>query len=142
MKLMLLEKWMSFAIVSLMLLLVAFNLIGALWMIVLEKKKDIAILKSMGALDQTIQNIFLNEGLLLSGIGVVSGIVIALSIYFIQKNYGIVPIPGAFIIDSYPISIRLFDFMIVSITVLAIGLLASIPPSLRAKRIMATSREE
>lgn len=142
MKLMLLEKWMSFAIVSLMLLLVAFNLIGALWMIVLEKKKDIAILKSMGALDQTIQNIFLNEGLLLSGIGVVSGIIIALSIYFIQKNYGIVPIPGAFIIDSYPISIRFFDFMVVSITVLAIGLLASIPPSLRAKRIMATSREE
>jgi lipoprotein-releasing system permease protein len=142
MKLMQLEKWMSFAIVSLMLLLVAFNLIGALWMIVLEKKKDIAILKSMGALDKTVQNIFLNEGLLLSCIGVISGIVIALSIYFIQKNFGIVSIPGAFIIDSYPISIRIFDFMVVAATVLTIGLLASIPPSLRAKRISATSREE
>ena len=58
------EKWMSFAIVSLTMLLIAFNLVGSLWMIVLDKKKDISILKSMGATTQHIKNLFLWEAVL------------------------------------------------------------------------------
>ena len=142
MKLMHLEKWMSFAIVSLMLLMVAFNMIGALWMIVLEKKKDISILKSMGARDNTIRNIFLTEGLMLTTLGVVLGFVLALLIYFLQKQFGIVSMPGTFAVDSYPVSIRLVDFVVVCITVLAIGGLASIPPALRARQIPTVIREE
>lgn len=142
MKLMLLEKWMSFAIVSLMLLMVAFNMIGALWMIVLEKKKDISILKSMGARDNTIRNIFLAEGLLLTILGVVLGFVLALTIYFLQKQFGIVSMPGTFAVDAYPVSIRFIDFVVVSITVLTIGGLASIPPALRARQIPTVVREE
>jgi lipoprotein-releasing system permease protein len=142
MKLMQLEKWMSFAIVSLMLLMVAFNMIGALWMIVLEKKKDIAILKSMGARDNTIRNIFLAEGLLLTVLGVVMGFVLALSIYFLQKQFGIVAMPGTFAVDAYPVSIRFIDFLVVFITVLTIGGIASIPPALRARQIPTIVREE
>jgi lipoprotein-releasing system permease protein len=142
MKLMHLEKWMSFAIVSLMLLMVAFNMIGALWMIVLEKKKDISILKSMGARDNTIRNIFLVEGFLLTGLGVGLGFVLALMIYFLQKQFGIVSMPGTFAVDSYPVSIRLVDFVVVCITVLFIGGLASIPPALRARQIPTVIREE
>lgn len=142
MKLMKVEKWMSFAIVSLMMLLVAFNMVGALWMIVLEKKYDIAMLKSMGALDRSVRNIFLNEGLLLSLIGVGSGFVLALVIYWIQKTHGIVSIPGAFAVESYPISLRWIDFFVVGLTVTAIGLLASVPPALRAQRVPAMIREE
>ncbi len=140
-KIMNIEKWTSFAIVSLTLLLVAFNLIGALWMIVLEKKKDISILKSMGAQDHSVRNIFLWEGILLCIIGMVSGFILAILIFIAQKTIGIVPIPEGFIVDTYPISIRFTDFLAVGITVLFIGLLASIPPALRAQRVPEMVRE-
>ncbi len=141
-RLMQIEKWMSYAIVSLMMLLVAFNMVGALWMIVLEKRKDIAILKSMGALDRTIQRIFLNEGLLLSLLGLFMGFCLALLVYWIQQHYGIVGIPGNFIVEAYPISLRLADFVVVFLTVSGIGLLASLPPSIRARRVPTFIREE
>ena len=141
-RLMQMEKWLSFAIASLMVLLVAFNIVGALWMIVLEKKKDIAILKSMGALDNTVRDIFLYEGLFLSALGAVFGFLLAILIFIIQKAYGIVSFPGDFIIEAYPVSIRYFDFVIVALTVLIIGVLASVPPALRAKRVSVLIREE
>ena len=141
-KLMKVEKWLSYAIVSLMMLMVAFNMIGALWMIVLEKKQDIAILKSMGAQDNTIRNIFLSEGLLLSFLGIVVGMVSALTIYGIQKSIGIVSIPGDFIVEAYPTSIRLLDFIIVAITVSVIGFLASVPAARKAMSVSALIREE
>ena len=123
-------------------ILVAFNIIGALWMIVLEKKKDIAILKSMGALDKSIVNIFLNEGLLISIIGIFAGFGLASFLYGLQKQFGLIAMPGSFVVDAYPISLRAFDFLIVAITVIATGLLASILPALRAKRIDSIIREE
>jgi lipoprotein-releasing system permease protein len=134
-KLMRLEKWLSFAIVGFMLLLVAFNLIGALWMIVLDKKRDVSILKSIGSTDVDIRNLFLYEGLFLTGIGLISGVFLALFIFFLQKTFHLVAIPGSFVVDSYPISLRWEDFITVAITVLFIGLLASIPAALRAMRI-------
>ncbi len=141
-RLMKMEKWLSFAIVSLMMLMVAFNIVGALWMIVLEKQKDIAILKSMGALDNTVRNIFLAEGLLLCGLGVVVGFLIAIVVVILQKTVGIITIPGDFIIEAYPISTRIFDFLVVAVTVMFIGLLASLPPAMRAKRVPTLMREE
>ncbi len=141
-RLMQMEKWLSYAIVSLMMLLVAFNMVGALWMVVLEKKKDIAILKSMGALDSSIRNIFLNEGFLLCASGVVAGFLLALITYWLQITFGIVRIPGNFVVDAYPVSIRLIDFVIVALTVISIGVLASVPPALRAKRVSSIIREE
>jgi lipoprotein-releasing system permease protein len=141
-KLMKIEKWLSYAIVSLMMLMVAFNMVGALWMIVLEKQPDISILKSMGAPDNTIRNIFLNEGFLLCLLGIASGFFIAIAIYTIQKTVGIVSIPGNFIVEAYPISMRLPDFLIVTATVVAIGLLASVPPAIKAKGVPAIIREE
>ena len=141
-KLMNIEKWLSFAILSLTLILVAFNMIGSLWMIVLDKKKDIAILKSMGATKKTIRNIFLNQGLLLCLVGMFFGFLIALVLYGLQISHGIVPIPQGFVVDAYPISMRPMDFIIVAITVVVIGGLASILPALKASRISAMVREE
>jgi lipoprotein-releasing system permease protein len=141
-KLMQVEKWLSYAIAGLMMVMIAFNLIGALWMAVLEKKSDIVILKSMGATDELVRNIFLSQGLLLSIIGLIIGFALAIGIYTLQKTVGIITIPGNSSIDSYPVSMRFFDFIIVILTVLAIGLIASIPPALRAKRISALIREE
>ncbi len=142
MRLMQVEKWLSFAIVGLMMLMVSFNLIGALWMIVLEKQPDIAILKSMGATDGLVRNIFLREGLLLCLIGIGAGFTIAACLYAAQKMFGIVSIPGNLVIDSYPISMRMADLPVVAATVLAIGFLASLPPAMRAVRVPALIREE
>ena len=141
-KLMNIEKWMSFAILSLTLVLVAFNMIGALWMIVLEKKQDIAILKSMGADNTSIRNIFFSEGLLICLVGLVIGFVLAIIFYLAQTYFGIVPIPAGFVVDAYPISMRLPDFLLVAITVILIGLVASIPPAIRATRVPALIRND
>jgi len=123
-------------------LMVAFNMIGALWMIVLEKQKDIAILKSMGTLNTSIRNIFINEGILLSLLGLLIGFVLAVVLYTIQTTVGIVSVPGNFIVDAYPIGMRWTDFLVVAVTVIAIGLLASLPPALRAMRVSALIRDE
>jgi lipoprotein-releasing system permease protein len=141
-KVMQLEKWMGFAITSLMLLLMAFNTVGALWMIVLDKQRDISTLKSMGATDRLIGRIFLLEGLLLTLLGMLIGLVLAVGIYQVQKNWGIVTIPDGFLVDSYPISMRAADFIPVTLTVLGIGLAASLLPARRAVQIPAFLREE
>jgi len=141
-KVMQLEKWMGFAITSLMLLLMAFNTVGALWMIVLDKQKDISVLKSMGAHDKTIRRIFLIEGLLLTVLGMGIGIVLAIIVYGIQKTWGIVTIPQGFLVDAYPISMRLSDFVPIVLTVLGIGFIASLLPAKRAERVPAYLREE
>ncbi|MDF1866080.1 MAG: ABC transporter permease [Saprospiraceae bacterium] len=141
-KLMNVEKWMFYALFSFMLVLVAFNMIGALWMIVLEKKKDIAILKSMGATDKIIRNIFLNEGMIICLFGMTIGFIIALLFYLIQTSYGIITIPDGFVVTAYPISMRFPDFINVSLTVISIGMLAALAPAFKAQRIPAMIREE
>jgi lipoprotein-releasing system permease protein len=141
-KVMQLEKWMGFAITCLMLALMAFNMIGALWMIVLDKQKDIAVLKSMGAEDGTIRRIFILEGSLLTALGMAIGMGLAIGIYTVQKSFGIVSIPQGFLVESYPIAMRAWDFVPVIATVLGIGLLASLAPARRAVRVPAYFREE
>ena len=141
-KLMNIEKWMSFVLLSLTLVLVAFNMIGSLWMIVLEKKNDIAILKSMGATDLTIRNVFLYEGLLLCGFGLLAGFVTSIALYVAQKTFGIVRISEGFVVDAYPISMRFFDLLAVAAIVLLIGFIASFPAALRAMKVPVLVREE
>ena len=141
-KIMNIERWVSYLIVSLTLFLVAFNLAGSLWMIVLDKKKDISILKAMGMNSSRIKRLFLLEGLLISGSGLILGIVLAILLYFLQSNLGIVPIPEGFAIDAYPIELRLKDFFVVAFTVLIVGILASLLPANRAAGIKAFIREE
>lgn len=141
-KVMKLEKWMGFAITSLMLLLMAFNTVGALWMIVLDKQRDISTLKSMGATDSMVHRIFILEGLLLTTLGMGIGLLLAIGIYIVQKTWGIVTIPEGFLVESYPIAMRISDFLPVVGTVLGIGLLASLLPARRAVQVPAFLREE
>ena len=88
-----------------------------------------------------IERIFILEGLLICAIGFIAGSLLALFIYFLQVQYGLVPIPPGSIIDTYPVLMKPFDFVLVLITVLAIGLLASILPAKRAGKIGAFYRE-
>ncbi len=141
-KVMQLEKWMGFAITSLMLVLMAFNTVGALWMIVLDKQKDISILKGMGATDRTVHRIFVLEGLLLTLLGMGLGLALAVLLYVLQKQMGLISIPQGFLVDSYPIEMRWSDFLPVTATVLLIGLLATLLPARRAVQVPAFLREE
>lgn len=141
-KLMNIEKWVSYALAGFAFILIAFNLVGSLWMIVLDKKKDISILRSMGFTSANIQWLFMLEGLLICLLGVFIGLSLSFLFYILQINYGIISIPEGFIIDAYPIEMRLSDTIIVLLTVLIIGFLASIPASLRAKSIKSFVREE
>ncbi|MBK9151582.1 MAG: ABC transporter permease [Saprospiraceae bacterium] len=136
------EKWVSYLIACLTLAVIAFNLVGSLWMIVLDKKKDVAILKSMGYTTPGIRRIFMFVGMMISAIGLLAGIIIALIFYFLQKRYGLISIPEGFLIDAYPIMLRLSDFILVALTVVFIGYLASLLPSIRAGQISAYVRQE
>lgn len=130
-----LEKWVIYAIFSLILLVAAFTMVGALTMLVLEKKKDIYILKALGADEGLIRQIFLAEGLLLAGIGAMLGVIIAIALYYIQVTYKVIPLQGqSFLIDYYPVKLVSGDFLLVSATVLAIGALASWVPASRAAK--------
>lgn len=141
-KLMNIEKWVSFAVVSLTLIIVSFNLISALWMIVLDKKKDIAILQSMGSSPRDVRKIFMRSGWLICILGLFIGVMLAIAFYILQKQFGIVPIPEGFVVDSYPIELRWVDILIVGITVFIIGSLAAWLPARKASRIAAFIRKE
>jgi len=141
-KVMNIEKWVSYLIVMLTLGIIAFNMIGSIWMMVLEKKKDISILRSMGYETKHIRRIFLLEGLIITGVGIIIGIALALILYFLQKEFGIISIPDGFMINAYPIELKWTDFVLVIFTVFVIGWGASLIPSYRAGHISAFVRQE
>ena len=127
------ERWVIYGILSLILIVAAFNMIGALTMLVLEKQKDIAVLKAMGANNSFIQKIFLNEGMVLAGAGCLAGMIIASIICFIQIKYKLIKLSGgSFIIDYYPVQLSIADFILVFVTVALITILASWIPSRKA----------
>ncbi len=121
-----LEKWVIYGILSLILVVAAFNMIGALSMLVLEKQKDIAVLRALGATSNRIRNIFLLEGLLLAAIGAGAGIVLGGGICWVQEKFHLIKLGGStFIIDYYPVKILPLDFILVLLTVTAISFTAA-----------------
>ncbi|MBY0480157.1 MAG: FtsX-like permease family protein [Chitinophagaceae bacterium] len=127
------EKWVIYGILSLILVVAAFNMIGALTMLVLEKQKDIAVLQAMGANANRIKGIFLSEGLLLAGLGGISGMLIAAFVCWVQLQFQLVKLGGnTFIIDYYPVKMVLGDFILVGVTVFLIAILAAYIPSRKA----------
>ncbi|CAF3883025.1 unnamed protein product, partial [Rotaria sp. Silwood1] len=129
-KIMQVEKWFIYALLSLIMLIAAFNIVGALTMLVLEKQKDIHILKAMGASNQLIQKIFLTEGVLLAVIGGIIGIALATIICIIQQQFHLIKLQGGtFIIDYYPITMQPLDFLLTSATIVVIAFTAAFFPT-------------
>ena len=127
------EKWAIYAVLTLILIIAAFNMVSALSMLVLEKNKDIAILKSMGTTSASIQKIFLAEGLLLGLIGTATGIALALIICFFQIKFHFIKITGdTFLIDYFPVTLILKDFILVALSAVAITFFASWYPAKKA----------
>lgn len=128
-----LEKWAIYAILTLMLIVSAFTMIGGLTMLVMEKQKDIQVLKAMGANNGLIQKIFLSEGLLLAGIGAVTGIILAVLFCWAQVQFHLISLEGGtFLIDYYPVKLVAGDFLLVVVTVSLVVLSASWFPSRKA----------
>ncbi len=140
-RLMKVEKFMGFIIVGLAGLLVSINMIGCMLMLIHEKKKDIAILKAMGADSAFVKKVFVNVGLLISSIGLVLGFAIATLIFCLHKQFNLLPMEG-FIVDAYPMSLRWMDFLAVFCFILLFGFLFSIFPASQAAKIKSLVRNE
>jgi lipoprotein-releasing system permease protein len=121
------EKWAIFLILTFILIIASFNVIGSLSMLIIDKKKDIITLRNMGAEKRLIKRIFLAEGWLISVFGSITGIFLGTVISWVQQRFGIIKLTGNgnFIIEAYPVHIEVIDILLVWVTVLLIGLLAA-----------------
>lgn len=125
------EKWVTFLILGIIMVIAVFNVVGSLTILIIEKDDDIRILKSMGASNNLVINIFMFEGLLITLIGVISGLVLGLLGCLAQQYFGLWKLgsmPEAFIIDAYPVSVQIFDIALVFITVSIVSFLAVLYP--------------
>ena len=125
------EKWVTFLILAFILLIAVFNVVGSLSMLIVEKQEDIKSLQHMGASDQLVSRIFLYEGWLITFIGIIIGIVMGLILCLLQQHFGFLRLsdtPGAYIIDAYPVIVKVMDIVIVFFVVTLIGLLTVLYP--------------
>ncbi|HUQ96061.1 MAG TPA: FtsX-like permease family protein [Chitinophagaceae bacterium] len=137
------EKWVIYAILSLILIVAAFNMIGALTMLVLEKRSDISVLHALGGTRGFIQKIFLSEGLLLAVLGGGIGMLLALLIALLQQRFHLIPLQGgSFLIDYFPVTLNVGDFILVGVTVIIIAFIASWIPARKAAQQQFLLRSE
>lgn len=130
-RIMQIEKWITFLIVIFILLIASFNVIGALSMLIIDKEDEIMILRNIGASDKMIRNIFACEGMLVSGIGAVSGIVIGVILCLLQERYGFITLgsdSSAYIVSSYPVELHWLDVLCAALAVFVIGIITTIYP--------------
>ena len=125
------EKLMAYVFLTFILIVACFNIIGSLSMLIIDKKKDVETLRSLGARESLIKRIFIVEGWLISIIGAAIGVLLGLAVCWVQQQYGIVSLgksAGAFIIDAYPVSVHYSDVLLVFITVVVVGFLSVLYP--------------
>lgn len=136
-----LEKLVSYLFLTFILLIACFNIIGSLIMLIVEKQQDISLLGSMGAEQKTIERIFVTNGILISLIGAVSGLILGVAAIFVQKRFGIITLgaEGSFIVDAYPVSIQWQDIILVLVTVLAVSFLSVRPIGPIARKFIRKS---
>ena len=125
------EKWATFAILVFILLIASVNMIGALSLLVLEKQKDMAILRAMGASRKMIRSVFIYEGLLWAGIGGFTGIILGGGLCWAQQAFGLVTLEGL-VVAKYPVTMLPQDFFVVALTVLFVGFIAAWYPAMKA----------
>ncbi len=130
------ERWTAYIILSLIIAVATFNILGSLSMSVIEKKRDIGILRSMGVTEKSVLKIFMFEGLLIGVIGTLIGIIIGYVICYLQIEFNIYPLdPTQYKINSLPIEIRISDFFYISFASMLLSFLASLYPAKKASKI-------
>ncbi len=132
------ERWVAYILLSLIIAVATFNILGSLSMSVIEKKRDIGILRSMGSKEDSILKIFMYEGLMIGLIGTGLGILLGYFVCFLQINYNIYPLdPTQYKIDSLPMQLRISDFFIVAGASIFLSFIASLIPARRAAKVDA-----
>jgi len=127
------ERWAVYAILSLMLFIASFNIIGCLAMLILEKRKDIAILRTMGGQQVFIKKVFLSTSVLIALIGAGLGSLLAILFSVLQKNYGFLKLgDDNFLVESYPVEMHWQDFVLIIVTVVIISLVSGYWPAKKA----------
>jgi len=131
------ERWAAYIILCLIVGVATFNVLGSLTMGVIEKKRDIGILKALGATRSSITRVFMFEGLLVGTIGTVVGLALGLGVCYLQIRFQVFPLdPTVYIIPAIPVEVRWSDFIAVSLASMVLSTLASLYPALRAARLM------
>ena len=120
------EKWTTFMILCFIVLIATFNIIGSLSMIIIEKKDDIALFKSLGATPKQTQQLFVLEGTLISALGIVIGTIFGIGIVLLQQYFGLIKIGTGYVAQVYPVELQLFDVIAVIITVLIMGYVSAL----------------
>lgn len=121
------EKLLAYVFLSFILLVACFNIIGSLSMLIIDKKEDVQTLRNLGANDRQISQIFLFEGRMIATAGAIIGIILGLSLCWIQQAFGVVRLgdsSGNFVIDAYPVSVHFWDIVLIFFTVIAMGWIA------------------
>ena len=127
-KIMKIEKWITYLILCFILLIASFNIIGSLSMLIIDKKADIQTLRSLGANERLIKQIFLFEGWMISFVGAMAGILMGTGICLLQEYFGFLKLGTGYLVDAYPVVVKLSDTLLVLLTVLAMGFLAAYYP--------------
>lgn len=138
-KLLKMEKLFTFLSLTLLLVIGSINIFFSLMMLALDKKKDISILKAMGAHDSQVRNIFLAEGVLIAFAGAFLGLALGMAFYWLQQNYGLISMGmETSITQGYPIKVKALDFLLTMVVITVITIMISIHPARMASRIAAT----
>ena len=132
------EKWISFAILSFVLLLITFNLIGALSLLVIEKQRDFRLFYRLGMGEYVIQFLVFMEGLMVAFAGTILGVLLGVGLVLLQDRYGWVKTERTFTM-AYPVELRVEDLGWISLLTFVLGGLSAILPSIRAKKIATTN---
>lgn len=138
------EKLISYLFLTFILLIACFNIIGSLIMLMVEKQQDAGLLESMGAEQKTIERIFITNGVLISLIGAVSGLILGVIVVSLQQKYGFISLgtAGSFIVNAYPVSIKIQDILLVLVTVLVVSFLSVRPIGPIARRFIMKSERD
>lgn len=136
---MLLERWAAYIILALIIAVATFNILGSLTMTVIEKRKDIGVLRSMGTTGKSVLKIFMYEGLLIGVIGTVAGLALGLLLCFIQIKFNVYPLDASkYIIDYLPLEVQFTDIIAVSAVSLFLSYIASLYPAKKAAKANVT----
>ena len=131
-KMMKYEKAAIFMILIFVIIIIAFNIFGSLSMLIIEKRDDMQTLRSLGAQDNLIRRIFVLEGWMISLVGLAGGLVLGVGFSAIQQAFGLIKMPGHFIVQAYPIILSWPDIVLTVVGVAVIGYLIALIPSKRA----------
>lgn len=122
------EKLAVYLILTFILIMGTFNMIGTLSLLIIDKRKDISVLRAMGADNTLVKKIFINEGLLISVVGGLLGLLLGIVAVLIQQQFGIISLgnsDGNYVIDAYPVALQITDIVLVFVTITIIGCIAS-----------------